>query len=96
MQIKGEDYTNLLAKAEEERSFKCLVPYRNILTRWQRLHPEDMLRIAAIGSHRLDHHIFCTTDGTRFTKFDQNKCDTINIFIKDCELASKTGQTSMV
>lgn len=77
------DYELIYQQAEENHSFKTLIPYKRLLTRWQIRHRDDLLRIAAIGSHRLDKHLFCTEDGKLGSKFSQEKCNTIDQFIKE-------------
>lgn len=61
------EYQELYQKAEENRSWAILVPYPRLLFRYQRLHPEENVRIATVASHKLNHHKWCETTDKCFT-----------------------------
>jgi len=57
--------------AEEKNSLKSLIAYPYLLWRWQVRHPEDIMRVATIASHRLFRHRWCG-----------EKCETIDAFLR--------------
>jgi len=59
------------ADAEEKNSLKSLMAYPYLLWRWQLRHPEDVMRVATIASHKLFRHRWCG-----------DKCQTIDQFIR--------------
>lgn len=64
----------LYEQAEQAKSFKCLLPYPCLLFRWQKNHPEDLIRIATIASHRTGKHIYCETP---------EKCQKVLLFLQE-------------
>lgn len=89
---KFTDYeSQLYEKAKELSDFKILIPYRRPLTLWAVEHPEDLLIIATIGSHRCDRHNFCTTDGHHGSNFSPEKCAEIQKLIDDATISKDTN-----
>ena len=62
--------------AEKENSFVSLIPHPILLYTWQAKHRQDLIKIAAIASHRLEKHRWCKT---------QEICDKIQALINKGE-----------
>lgn len=66
------DYEEIYETAEREQSFKRLIPFRRLLFKWYRFHPNDRQRLSTIASHRLNNHKFCG-----------DKCEAVEKFIQE-------------
>lgn len=71
----SDEEVEIYNRAEKDNSWVQLIPYRKLLFLWQKRHPQDVIKIAKVGSHRSGIHRWCG-----------DKCQEIGAWIKEKEL----------
>ena len=65
--------------AEKAQSFTSLIPYPVLLYSWQGKHRRDVMKIAAIASHKLGKHKWCNKE--------EGLCEKIQLLIEKAGVA---------